>query len=147
MQYTETPMGMVEIRASERGVQMLQFVRSAGEENPNKHTRMAVSQLNEFFAHKRKMFDLAFDVTGTDFQKSVWGVIAKIPFGETWTYGEIAATLGTPKAPRAVGGACGKNPLWLVVPCHRVVGANGKLTGYAGGINRKKRLLAFEKAC
>lgn len=147
VQYTKTPMGLVEVRASERGVQVLRFVEAAGEDNPNEHTRMAVSQLNEFFANTRNVFELALDATGTDFQKSVWLTIAKIPFGETRTYGELAQQLGKPHASRAVGGACGKNPLWLVVPCHRVVGANGKLTGYAGGINRKKRLLAFEKAC
>lgn len=144
-QYVNTPFGLVEIVATEEGLQRLQFASEAVEEKPNKHTRNIANQLEEFFDGKRQVFDFQADIEGTDFQKRVWEQIAYIPFGQTWTYGEIAASLGTPPASRAVGAACSKNPLWLIVPCHRVVGASGKLTGYAGGVDRKKQLLAFEQ--
>jgi methylated-DNA-[protein]-cysteine S-methyltransferase len=143
-QFGETPIGIIEARASSNGLQSLRFVPAAGEDEPNTHTRAAVKQLQEYFDGNRTTFEVAFDIEGTDFQKSVWEKIALIPYGETWTYGEIASSLGKPNAFRAVGTACGRNPLWLIVPCHRVVGASGKLTGYAGGINKKMRLLEME---
>ena len=105
----------------------------------------AEKQLFEYFSGKRKTFELEYEFSGTEFQKSVWCELLKIPFGETKTYGEIAAAIGKPKAARAVGSACNKNPLPIIVPCHRVIGANGKLTGFACGTEIKEWLLDHEK--
>ena len=105
------------------------------------------SQLTEYFAGKRKTFDLPTDLRGTEFQKSVWKIIDGIKFGEALTYADIAARIGKPKAARAVGGAVGANPVPLVIPCHRVLGASGKITGYSGGegLPTKRRLLKLEQ--
>ena len=102
-------------------------------------------QLAEYFGGERREFDLPLAATGTDFQHRVWAVLRTIPYGETWSYGQLAAALGQPGASRAVGLANGRNPISIVVPCHRVVGANGSLTGYAGGTDRKRFLLALER--
>lgn len=102
-------------------------------------------QLEEYFAGKRKTFDLPLAPKGTDFQQRVWKALQEIPYGETRTYGEIAAAVGNPKAARAVGMANNRNPIGIIVPCHRVVGANGKLVGYAGGMEKKEWLLELEK--
>ena len=104
----------------------------------------AEKQLFEYFSGKRRFFKLEYEFFGTDFQKSVWRELEKIPFGETKTYGEIAAAIGNPKAGRAVGSSCNKNPLAIIVPCHRVIGAGGKLTGFACGTEVKKWLLGHE---
>ena len=104
----------------------------------------AEKQLFEYFSGKRRSFELEYEFSGTDFQKSVWRELEKIPFGETKTYGEIAAAIGNPKAGRAVGSSCNKNPLAIIVPCHRVIGAGGKLTGFACGTEVKKWLLGHE---
>jgi methylated-DNA-[protein]-cysteine S-methyltransferase len=102
-------------------------------------------QLKEYFAGKRKIFDLPMAPMGTDFQKSVWRALSKIPFGFTKSYAEVAKSIGRPKASRAVGAANGKNPISIIVPCHRVIGTNGKLTGFAGGLEAKSTLLNLEK--
>jgi methylated-DNA-[protein]-cysteine S-methyltransferase len=105
----------------------------------------AVRQLDAYFANERKSFELPLAATGTEFQKRVWAELEKIPYGETMSYGEIAQALGmAPGGSRAVGLANGSNPIAIVVPCHRVIGANGMLTGYAGGLERKKYLLDLE---
>ncbi|MFA0411948.1 methylated-DNA--[protein]-cysteine S-methyltransferase, partial [Vibrio splendidus] len=101
-------------------------------------------QLDEYFAGKRTSFDLPLKPQGTDFQLKAWVALTTIPYGETISYGEQAKRMDNPKAVRAVGGANGKNPFSIVVPCHRVIGANGTLTGYTGGMNRKEWLLDFE---
>lgn len=101
-------------------------------------------QLQEYFAGKRKVFELPLAPKGTEFQQKVWQALKEIPFGETRSYGEIAKRIGQPKASRAVGGANNKNPLPIFIPCHRVIGANGKLVGYAGGLEVKKTLLNVE---
>ena len=101
-------------------------------------------QLNEYFAGKRTRFELELDFTGTEFQKEVWAALLEIPFGETRSYGEIARRIGRPKAVRAVGAANGRNPISIVAPCHRVIGASGKLTGFAGGLDNKLLLLKLE---
>jgi methylated-DNA-[protein]-cysteine S-methyltransferase len=106
--------------------------------------RAAARQLDDYFAGRRTRFDLALAPGGTPFQQRVWRAIAQVPAGETTSYGEIARRLGCPKAVRAVGAAIGRNPLIVVVPCHRIVGAGGALTGYAGGLERKRALLALE---
>lgn len=101
-------------------------------------------QLTEYFAGKRQEFDLPIAPHGTDFQKRVWEALKEIPFGETRSYGQLAAQLGVPNASRAVGRANGTNPISIIVPCHRVIGSTGALTGYGGGIENKKWLLEFE---
>jgi methylated-DNA-[protein]-cysteine S-methyltransferase len=104
----------------------------------------ACRQLDEYFAGERSEFDLALRAAGSDFQRAVWDELTRIPYGETMSYGELARRLGRPDAPRAVGLANGRNPISIVVPCHRVIGASGKLTGYGGGLDRKRFLLDLE---
>lgn len=104
----------------------------------------ACKQLTEYFEGSRKTFDVPLAAKGTDFQKQVWQALTQIPFGETWSYQDLANTIGNPKAVRAVGLANGKNPISVIVPCHRVIGKSGKLTGYAGGLERKEALLKLE---
>ena len=113
--------------------------------NPDELCQLATKQLDEYFAGQRTEFDLPLIATkGTDFQRKAWTALTTIPYGETISYGEQAKRMDNPKAVRAVGGANGKNPFSIVVPCHRVIGANGTLTGYTGGMNRKEWLLDFE---
>ena len=111
-----------------------------------KHTALAqtANQLDEYFRGVRHTFDVPLDLRGTDFQQQVWRSLANIAFGETSTYGKQAAAIGRPRAVRAVGAANGRNPLSIVLPCHRIVGASGKLTGFAGGIDTKRWLLDHE---
>lgn len=104
-----------------------------------------MSELDGYFSGLNKEFTIQTEPEGTEFQKMVWKSISEIPYGETRTYSEIARDIGRPKSARAVGGACNKNPIPIIIPCHRVVGAKGKLTGYAGGIELKKKLLELEK--
>lgn len=108
--------------------------------------RQAKRELAEYFAGKRSRFSVALDPQGTDFQRSVWKQIARVAFGKTITYGELARRAGHPGSSRAAGAATGRNPVSIIVPCHRIMGANGALTGYAGGLHRKKALLALEGA-
>lgn len=102
-------------------------------------------QLVEYFAGERTEFDLPLRLEGTGFQRQVWAGLQDVPYGETWSYGQLAAHIGSPGASRAVGLANGRNPIGVIVPCHRVVGANGKLTGYGGGLERKQFLLDLER--
>jgi len=104
----------------------------------------AIAQLNEYFAGERTEFDLALDMRGTQFQKDVWNALLTIPYGETRSYGEIAKQIGRPDRARAVGSANGSNPISIIVPCHRVIGADGSLVGYGGGLDRKRFLLDHE---
>lgn len=106
---------------------------------------IAYFQIIEYLDGKRRQFDFPYELHGTEFQKKAWHALCEIPYGETRTYKEIATAIGNPKACRAVGMANHDNPLWIVVPCHRVVGANGKLTGYAGGLDMKAALLELER--
>ena len=105
----------------------------------------AAHQLRSYFALRLREFDLPLEIAGTAFQLRVWNLLRQIPYGETRSYGDLARSLGTPKAVRAVGAANGANPLPIVVPCHRVIGADGSLTGYGGGLPLKKRLLELER--
>jgi len=115
--------------------------------NPDELCNLAAKQLDEYFAGARIEFDLPLKtIKGTEFQKAAWQALTTIPYGETISYGEQAKRMNNPKAVRAVGGANGKNPFSIVVPCHRVIGANGTLTGYTGGMNRKEWLLDFERS-
>jgi AraC family transcriptional regulator of adaptative response/methylated-DNA-[protein]-cysteine methyltransferase len=115
-------------------------------EGTNKHIDMMTKQVGEYFAGKRKEFSLTFDLKGTPFERSVWEELLKIPYGETRAYGELAAKLGKPGAARAVGRANGANYIPIIIPCHRVIDANGSLHGYGGGLWRKKWLLEHEGA-
>ena len=107
--------------------------------------KKAVKQLEEYFAGKRKVFDLPLYFEGTDFQKKVWAALLTIPYGETRSYGEIAAQVGNPKGPRAVGMANNRNPISIICPCHRVIGADGSLVGFGGGLDKKQFLLDLER--
>ena len=111
---------------------------------PNSVIDACIGQLDLYFAKELKQFDLPLSPDGTDFQKAVWNELVKIPIGQTKTYGEIATAIGNPKASRAVGGANNKNPIYIIIPCHRVVGASGAMAGYGAGIERKIALLAIE---
>lgn len=104
----------------------------------------AARQLDDYFAGRRQRFDLPLDFRGTDFQKQVWAALLAIPYGETRSYADIARAIGRPSATRAVGAANGRNPLSIIAPCHRVIGSNGALTGFAGGLAAKRHLLALE---
>ncbi len=107
--------------------------------------REFVGQLDEYFAGKRRDFDIPLASVGTPFQQRVWQALCEIPYGETWSYLQLATRIGNPKACRAVGLANGRNPIAVIVPCHRVIGANGALTGYGGGMERKRTLLDLER--
>ncbi|MCW4456719.1 methylated-DNA--[protein]-cysteine S-methyltransferase [Microbacterium sp. MPKO10] len=106
---------------------------------------VAARQLDEYFAGERRRFDMELDPEGTEFEKSVWMLLRDIPYGQTRSYGDLATELGDPNLSRAVGTANGRNPLSIIVPCHRVIGADGSLTGYAGGLERKRFLLSLER--
>ena len=116
------------------------------EGNKNNFTDLVFKQLEEYFAGERKIFDFIYKPEGTEFQMKVWKALTEIPYGETCSYLDIAVKIGNPKASRAVGGANNKNPLMIVIPCHRVVGKRGNLIGYAGGLEMKQRLLKIEEA-
>lgn len=112
---------------------------------PTDLTDTVYTQLCEYFEGKRKLFNFAYTLVGTDFQKKVWQALVTIPYGETRTYKDIAKQIGNEKASRAVGLANNKNPITIAVPCHRVIGSNGRLVGYAGGLEMKKALLSLEQ--
>lgn len=116
---------------------------SFGEPDPSPFGAV-ITQLGEYFDGARQQFDLPLSLNGTEFQQTVWRALGTIPYGETVTYGELAERIGRPSASRAVGLANGKNPIGIIVPCHRVIGSTGDLTGYGGGLDRKRMLLAFE---
>jgi methylated-DNA-[protein]-cysteine S-methyltransferase len=150
---TRTPVGRLTLVASDRGLAAVLWENErAGrvpltlyaEDSEHPVLLAAERQLGEYFAGQRRRFELPFDVIGTPFQRAVWNALLSIPFGETRSYGEIAAALGRPGAARAVGAANGRNPLSIVAPCHRVIGSTGRLTGFAGGVAVKAALLALE---
>jgi methylated-DNA-[protein]-cysteine S-methyltransferase len=148
-----TPLGTVLATAEGGFVTSLNFidakfappVANDWEEDPQSSPlRECAEQLAEYFAGNRRSFDLPVAPRGTPFQKRVWQEIARVPFGETITYAELASRAGAPGSARAAGAATGRNPIGVVVPCHRIVGADGSLTGYAGGLERKAKLLEIE---
>ena len=138
----------VRISTSQSGVRSIEFepFRPAGDQRNDRNPLIeeTARQLREYFAGARRAFDLPLDMQGTGFQKVVWQYLETIPYGQTRSYAQVAAAIGTPAAMRAVGAANGANPLPIVVPCHRVIGAGGKLTGYGGGLPLKQRLLELE---
>ena len=148
-----TPVGELKLVASDRGLTAIlwknddpQGARFLPQTRDEAHPVLieAERQLREYFAGERRLFALPLDFVGTEFQKKVWNALVAIPFGETRSYSEIARQIGHPQAVRAVGAANGRNPLSIVAPCHRVIGANGKLTGFAGGLEVKAFLLDLE---
>jgi methylated-DNA-[protein]-cysteine S-methyltransferase len=149
----DSPVGELKLVASETGVVAILWQKEgAGRvplENLTESPDHAVllqteNQLREYFAGGRKAFSLPLDTRGTSFQKQVWEALLAIPFGETRSYGQLAKRLGSPQATRAIGAANGRNPISIVVPCHRVIGSSGKLTGFAGGLDAKAYLLRLE---
>ena len=151
--FYQSPIGILEITEEKEHITGLNLVLNhkvvQGKEEDNLRSRLlleACTQLDEYFSNERTAFDLPIQFTsGTPFQHSVWNALRNIPYGETRTYGQIAAAIGSPKAARAVGQAVNRNPIWIVIPCHRIVGAGGKLTGYAGGLELKQQLLDLEQ--
>jgi methylated-DNA-[protein]-cysteine S-methyltransferase len=147
--YVESPIGELLLAGDEHALHALHFAGSkpepAWEHNPAALAEPA-RQLREYFAGERTAFDLELEMAGTPFQRAVWDRLKAIPYGETTTYGEIANALGRPDRARAVGAANGRNPIAIIVPCHRVIGADGSLVGFGGGLDRKKALLALEHA-
>ncbi len=146
----ETPVGRLRLAADEEGLREISFPNrdlvpsGPGWTEDRVFFRDPIAQLEEYFAGRRRTFDLDLAPAGTPFQLDVWSQLRGIPYGETVSYGEIAQRLGRLAASRAVGAANGQNPLPIVVPCHRVIGSNGSLTGFGGGLDAKRRLLAFE---
>ena len=143
--YIKTPLGIAKIIGDEDGISII----SVSDEGDSSSTipmvlQEAVSQLNDYFEGKRTDFTFKLNPSGTEFQQKVWQALIEIPFGKTCSYMDLSKKLGDVKAIRAVASANGKNPLWIVVPCHRVIGTDGSLTGYAGGLWRKKWLLEHE---
>ena len=140
-----SPLGPIELTASAEGITSVTFREVASGDHPLPASLSeAVSQLDEYFAGKRKMFSLRLAPEGTPFQQHVWKELLAIPYGEKRSYLDIALKLGDRNSTRAIGAANGKNPIAVIVPCHRVIGEDGKLTGYAGGLWRKEWLLDFE---
>ncbi|RAK23607.1 methylated-DNA-[protein]-cysteine S-methyltransferase [Flavobacterium aquaticum] len=141
-----TPLGCAEICGDEIGISKIHILNDETEISTKipKELKEAVSQLQDYFNGKRTDFTFKINPLGTDFQKNVWQELLNIPFGKTCSYLDLSKKLGDVKAIRAVASANGKNPLWIVIPCHRVIGSDGSLTGYAGGLWRKKWLLEHE---
>jgi methylated-DNA-[protein]-cysteine S-methyltransferase len=139
-----TGCGWLSIFTSDTAVKAIDFADSFSNTKENALSKLAAKQLSEYIAGKRTCFDLPLQPDGTAFQQQVWQALLKIPFGETASYLDIAVAVGNRKACRAVGAANGKNPIPIIIPCHRIIGSNGKLTGYASGLPRKTYLLALE---
>ncbi|HLR26968.1 MAG TPA: methylated-DNA--[protein]-cysteine S-methyltransferase [Fodinibius sp.] len=144
-----SPIGWLQIKADNKALQAIHFLeQKPGKDNPqpNDIIRRTITQLEDYFIGSLKEFSLHLDPQGTDFQQTVWQQLCNIPYGQTSSYGQVAEMLGDAKKVRAVGRANGQNPISIVIPCHRVIGANGDLIGYGGGIKRKRRLLQHEGA-
>jgi len=144
--YIETPLGHAKIVGNDNGISSVSIVDTQEELSDSIPEALldCVIQLKAYFNDKRKTFDLKLNPEGTTFQKKVWKALETIPFGKTITYLQLSKQLGDVKAIRAAASANGKNPLWIIVPCHRVIGSDGSLTGYAGGLYRKQWLLNHE---
>lgn len=142
----KSPLGFTEIVGDENGIASISILDSDKKETTVIPIELeeCVRQLQEYFEGIRTQFDLQLNPEGTEFQKKVWNQLQTIPYGKTLSYLQLSQQLGDIKAIRAVANANGKNPLWIVIPCHRVIGSNGSLTGYAGGLHRKKWLLEHE---
>ena len=145
--YYKSPIGTIKLICSEEYLREMQFVEEKGE-NPKIYSQIVSTckeELDAYFAGKLEKFTIPLEfIRGTDFQRAVWKALQSIPYGETRSYKDIATVIGSPKAVRAVGGANNKNPIGIVIPCHRVIGSSGKLVGYAGGLDKKEMLLKLE---
>lgn len=148
--FCETPLGLIRIEENDYGITSLRFVDGKTETALSGGNGIYLGdvklQISEYFARKRKKFDVPLSITGSEFQKKVWSALRNIPYGETRSYQQVAEAVGNTDAARAVGMANNRNPILIIIPCHRVVGKNGKLVGYAGGIDRKQCLLEMETA-
>lgn len=146
----KTPVGTAFIKGNHRGIAKISIHKSSPftdtPEEPPRELKPCIAQLKAYFYKDLHYFDLKLNPLGTAFQKEVWQTLRKIPYGQTLSYQQLARKIGNPKAVRAVAAANGKNPLWVVTPCHRIIGSDGSLTGYAGGLWRKKWLLTHENA-
>ena len=151
----DSPIGRLKLVATDEGLAGILWendrpdrvrLHIVAEDNSHPVLLETERQLKEYFAGRRKEFAVTLDLAGTDFQRRVWNALLTIPFGETRSYGQIARQIGNPDAGRAVGAANGRNPVSIIAPCHRVIGSTGKLTGFAGGLDTKARLLALEGA-
>jgi methylated-DNA-[protein]-cysteine S-methyltransferase len=145
--YYNSPFGMLRIITSDTVVLGIDFtdLKGASKEDSPVIMKETIRQLDEYFSGKRKNFSLKVELKGTDFQKSIWNAMSKIPYGKTASYKDLAVMAGKPKAARAVGGACHRNPIGIVLPCHRVIGSDGSLTGFGSGLDLKEKLLNHEK--
>lgn len=143
--YYKSPIGLIEIKATEEHLLSVEFAEKIRNvETENWVTKECGKQLNEYFLGKREEFRLPIKLEGTQFQQKVWQELCKIEYGKVSTYQQIAKKIGNVKAVRAVGTAIGKNPIAIIVPCHRVIGSNGSMTGYAYGVDKKEKLLHLE---
>ena len=145
----DTPLGRIRITESEKGITSLRFTEDAYDGDTavaGRYLADAATQIREYLAGARKTFDVPLELRGSAFQRRVWSALLEIPYGETRSYQQIAAAVGNPKAARAVGMANRRNPVLILIPCHRVVGKNGMAVGYAAGIERKQYLLELETA-
>lgn len=142
--YYQSPIGILEIITTEQHVCSILFVEKQGKQNTNSVTQKVIQQLDQYFKGTLKKFDLPLGAQGTEFQKNVWKALCSVKCGKTASYRDIANKIANPKAVRAVGAANGRNPLTIVVPCHRIIGSDGSLTGYAHGVDKKKWLLEHE---
>jgi methylated-DNA-[protein]-cysteine S-methyltransferase len=143
-------LGMIEVESSHAGVTRVRLsargrAREAGDGAALDSARRTRDEILAYLAGEQRGFSVPIVLEGTVFQRSVWAELQRVPYGETRTYGEVAAAVGKPRAARAVGGACGANPLPIIVPCHRIVGGSGSLVGFGGGLEMKERLLALER--
>ncbi len=144
--FIKTPLGIAQLLGDKNGLSRITILDDQQKEDDiiPETLEDAVCQIREYFKGQRKVFDLHLSPQGTDFQKRVWKALLKIPFGRTASYLDLSKSLGNAKTIRAVAAANAKNPLWVVVPCHRIIGSDGSLTGYAGGLHRKQWLLEHE---
>lgn len=154
--FMESPVGILKLVANDEGLVAILWdkdkenrVRLEQMDEMNNHPFLikTENQLKEYFNHQRERFDIPLQLIGTPFQRSVWQVLAEISYGTTWTYKQVAEKIDHPLAVRAVGTAIGRNPISIIIPCHRVIGTNGKLTGFAGGLDKKQILLQLENTC
>lgn len=142
----KTPVGNIKINEENNYITSIEYTEEDIQESDNPLINKVKKQLEEYFSGKRKEFDIPLNPKGTEFQQKVWNALKEIPYGELRSYKQIAERIGNPLACRAVGNANNKNPIMIVVPCHRVIGTNGSMTGYACGINIKEQLLRLEKS-
>ena len=142
--YMDSPMGVIRMEASDTAIRRVDLVEKKGESRENEIIRKCRTELEDYFRGERKTFDIPLAPEGTAWQERVWKILATIPYGTTTSYGIVAAKAGNPKASRAAGGAIHNNPILILIPCHRVIGKNGSLTGFGAGLDNKRYLLELE---